>query len=68
MRHEIETNCYSGSVGMDALSHLCAAVAEQHPDCKININPAHRVRIHLRGNGAALRDLIDTLDRDGWLD
>lgn len=69
MRHEIET-CGTPKVGRDreVLQNIGNAVSEEHPTFTFQlVDDPWRIKVLAHCNGAALRDLVDMLDRAGFL-
>lgn len=70
LRHEIETNGTS-SFGRDFYNVRAIAfkVAEDHAGTEVTVNDDRMyLKVVARCNGAALRDLINALDRAGYLE
>lgn len=69
MRHEIETcGLFESPRDAEVLMNIANAITENHARCEITLDDAApKIRVIARCNGAALRDLVDMLDRAGFL-
>lgn len=72
MQHTIQTNIAKNNYrSLDNLRGIVGAVIRQnlHPDHAAEVEPRHSGSVvYLTGNGAMLRDLVEALDREGFLD
>lgn len=70
MQHQIETNGAS-NFGRDfeTIRAITIRVAEAHSGCEFEVNDDRmNLRVVATCNGAALRDLVEALDKAGFLE